>query len=198
MGWFLASLVHEAGHCAAAWACGCPAVPAIRLDGHAAAVHGEPSRIFAACVLVALAIYAWRRRSKVLGAIAAVYPLIAFTAARDWFFLLAGHLSEIAFSGVFFWRALVGGFTQTRAERAAYAACAWYLVVANVWLAGGLIFSESVRNWYRGSGSFGLENDYLRLAKSLHVGVGAVGFLMLLVALAALPIAWRFAARTAR
>jgi hypothetical protein len=198
MGWFLASLVHETGHAAAAWAMGCPAIPAIRLDGHAAAVHGEQSKIFAACVLVALGIYAWRRRSKLLGALAIVYPLLAFTGVRDGLFLLAGHLSEIAFGGVFFWRALVGGFTQSRAERAAYAACAWYFVVSNVWLAGGLIFSESVRAWYRGSGSFGLENDYLRLAKSLHVGVGAVAFFMLLVALATLPVAWRFALRTAK
>lgn len=198
MGWFLASLVHESGHWAAAWATGHPAVPAIRLDGHAATVHGEQSKIFAACVFIALGIYAWRKRSKALAVLAGVYPLIAFTGAREWLFLLAGHLSEIAFSGVFFWRALVGGFTQTRGERVAYAACAWYLVLANIWLAGGLIFSDRVRTWYRGSGSFGLENDYLRLAASLHVGVGAVGFFMLLVALAALPVAWRFAARTAR
>jgi hypothetical protein len=198
MGWFLASLVHEAGHCAAAWAAGCPSIPAIRLDGHAAAVHGEQSTIFAGGVLIGLAYYAWRKRSIPLGAIALVYPLLAFTGLRDWIFLLAGHLSEIAFGGVFFWRALVGGFTQSRAERALYAACAWYLVIANIWLAGGLIFSEGVRQWYRGSGSFGLTNDYLRLANSLHVGVGVVAFFMLLVSLAALPVAWRFALRTDR
>ena len=40
--------------------------------------------------------------------------------------------------------------------------------------------------------------DAAMLARSLHVGVGAVAFFMLLVALAALPLAWRFAARTAR
>lgn len=198
MGWFLASLVHEAGHCAAAWAVGCPSIPAIRLDGHAAAVHGDQSKVFAACVLVALGIYAWRKRSIPLGALALLYPLLAFTGARDWVFLLAGHLSELAIGGVFFWRALVGGFTETRAERVAYAACAWYLVIANIWLAGGLIFSEGVRQWYRGSGSFGLTNDYLRLANSLHVGVGVVAFFMLLVSLAALPVAWRFALRTER
>lgn len=198
MGWFLSSLVHEAGHCAAAWTMGCPSIPAIRLDGHAAAVHGEQSKVFAAVVFLGLAYYAWRRRSIPLGALALAHPVLAFTGARDWFFLLAGHLSEIAFGGVFFWRALVGGFTQSRPERVAYGACAWYLVLGNVWLSGGLMFSESVRQWYRGSGSFGLENDYLRLAKSLHIGVGAVAFLMLLVALAALPVAWRFALRTAR
>jgi hypothetical protein len=198
MGWFLTSLVHEAGHCAAAWAMGCPSIPAIRLDGHAAAVHGEQSKVFAAAVLAGLAYYAWRRRSLALGALALAYPLLAFTGARDGLFLLAGHLSEIAFGGVFFWRALVGGFTRSRPERVLYSACAWYLVIGNVWLSGGLMLSESVRQWYRGSGSFGLTNDYLRLAGSLHVGVGVVAFFMLLVALAALPVAWRFALRTAR
>ncbi len=198
MGWFLASVAHEGGHCAAAWAMGCPAIPAIRLDGHAAAAHGPQSTIFAGAVLIGLGYFAWRRRSIPLGALAIVYPLLAFTGVRDWIFLLAGHLSEIAIGGVFFWRALVGGFTNTRAERAAYGACAWYLVGNNIWLAGGLIFSDSVRHWYRGSGSFGLTNDYLRLANSLHVGVGVVAFFMLLVALAALPVAWRFALRTAK
>lgn len=198
MGWFLASLCHEAGHCAAAWAMGCPSIPAIRLDGHAAALHGEQSKVFAACVLAGLAYYAWRRRSIPLGALALAYPVVAFTGAREWLFLLAGHLAEIATGGVFFWRALVGGFTETRAERVAYGACAWYLVLGNVWLSGGLIFSENMRVWYRGSGSFGLTNDYLRLAGSLGVGIGVVAFFMLLVALAALPVAWLFAARTAR
>jgi hypothetical protein len=195
MGWFLASLVHEAGHCAAAWLTGCPAVPAIRLDGHAAAVHGEQSRLFAGAVCAALAALAWRRRRVALGAVAVAYPLAAFTAAREWLFLVAGHLTEIAIAGVFFWRALVGGFWGSRAERILYAACAWYLVGSNVWLSGGLLFSEGVRRWYRGSGSFGLVNDYLRLAGSMHVGLGAIAFVMLALSLAALPLAWRLARR---
>jgi len=198
MGWFLSSLVHETGHAAAAWAMGCPSIPAIRLDGHAAAVHGEQSKVFALVVLAGLGYWAWRRRSIALGAVALVYPILAFTGVRDGFFLLAGHLGEITFGAVFLWRALVGGYTRSRPERVLYGACAWYLILSNIWLAGGLMFSDRVREWYRGSGSFGLENDYLRLAKSLHVGVGSVAFFMLLVAVAAFPVAWRFASRTAR
>jgi len=198
MGWLLSSLVHETGHCAAAWAAGCPAIPAIRLDGHAAAVHGEQSTVFALGVLLGLGYFAWRKRSVLLGALALLYPLLAFTGLRDVIFLLAGHLSEIAFGGVFFWRALVGGFTQSRPERALYATCAWYLVLSNVWLSGGLMFSEGMRQWYHGSGSFGLTNDYLVLARSLQTGLGTIAFPMLLVALAALPVAWRFALRTAK
>jgi len=200
MGWFLASLVHEMGHCAAAWAVGCPAFPAIRLDGHAAAVHGDQSTIFALGIWVGLGFFTWRRRDNrsVLvagGAATLVYPLLAFTGVREWIFLLAGHLGELAIAGVFFWRAFVGGFTRSRAERVAYAACAWYLLAANIWLSGGLLFDEGVRQWYRGSGSFGLVNDYLRLAGSLHVGLSAVAFTMLLVSLAVLPLAWRLSRR---
>jgi hypothetical protein len=198
MGWFLSSLVHETGHCAAAWAVGCPSIPAIRISGEAAAVHGEQSTIFALGVLVGIAYCAWRKRSIPLGAVALLYPLVAFTGLRDAFFLLAGHLGEIAFGGIFLWRALVGGFTHSRPERVTYATCAWYLIASNVWLAGGLMFSESVRQWYGRSGSFGLVNDYLRLAKSWHMGVGAVAFFMLLVAIASVPVAWRFALRTAK
>src|SRR5262245_29502819 len=55
MGWFLASLVHEMGHASVAWLCGMPAVPAISLAGHAAAVHGEQSLALALSVAFALA-----------------------------------------------------------------------------------------------------------------------------------------------
>src|SRR5258708_4474920 len=41
MGWCLAALVHEMGHASVAWLCGMPAIPAISLAGHAAAVHSE-------------------------------------------------------------------------------------------------------------------------------------------------------------
>jgi hypothetical protein len=195
MGWFLASLVHEAGHCAAAWATGCPAFPAIRLDGHAAAVHGDQSTIFALAAGAALGALAWRRRSIALGAATLLYPAIAFTTAREWLFLLSGHLAELAIGGVFFWRAIVGGFTNSRAERVLYAGCAWHLVGKNVWLAGGLLFSDGVRQWYRGSGSFGLVNDYLRLVGSMHVGLGVIAFVMLVLSLAVLPVSWRLARR---
>ena len=76
-------------------------------------------------------------------------------------------------------------------ERVAYATLGWFLVAGNVWLSGGLLFSEEVRAWYRVSGSFGLTNDYIRLARDvMGVGLGMVAFLMLLVSLLPLPAAW--------
>src|SRR5688572_33193137 len=43
VGWLLTSLFHETGHAGLSWLLGAPAVPAIRIDGHAAAMHGEHS-----------------------------------------------------------------------------------------------------------------------------------------------------------
>lgn len=195
MGWFFGSLVHETGHAAVAWALGCPAIPAIRLDGHAAAVHGPQSTLLALVAWAALACLAWRARRNraalaLLATAALLYPAVAFTAAREPAFLLAGHVGEIAFATFFFQRALSGGFSGSDAERALHATMGWFLLGRNVWLSGGLLASPSVKAWYGASGSFGLTNDYLRVAREVFgCPVEAVGGLMLLPALAALPLA---------
>ncbi|MHC4934241.1 MAG: hypothetical protein ACYTGV_18880, partial [Planctomycetota bacterium] len=196
MGWFLSSLVHETGHCAVAWAAGCPAIPAISLAGHAMARHSGQSIALCFVIWALIGYLAWRwRETKPLHfgfiGLAAFYPLFAFTGLKEFFFLLGGHLGELTFAAVFFWRAMVGGFTKSSAERVAYATLGWFLVAGNVWLSGGLLFSEEVRAWYRVSGSFGLTNDYIRLARDvMGVGLGAVAFLMLLVSFLPLPAAW--------
>jgi len=196
MGWFLGALVHETGHCAFAWAAGCPAYPAINLGGHGVAIHGE--QVFWLCLIFwfVLATLAWQSRRHRRGlwlfaVLALVYPLFAFTGLREFFFLAGGHLGELIFATVFFWRALVGGWSRSSAERVTYAACAWFLLGRNLWLTGGLMWDDGVRAWYQSSGSFGLTNDYIRLANDvMGVGLGAVAFLMFLVSLGVLPLAW--------
>ncbi|MEM8883519.1 MAG: hypothetical protein AAGD14_05595 [Planctomycetota bacterium] len=196
MGWFLGSLCHEIGHCAIAWFCGCPAVPAISLAGHAMARYSEQQ--MALCLLVwgGIAFLVWqtrhqRRLAITFGALALLYPAIAFTGMRDFFFLLGGHLGELAFAAVFFWRALT---PRQTVERTASATVAFYLVGRNLWLAGGLLWSNEVKAWYAQSGSFGLTNDYIRLSRDvLGVDLGVVAFFMLLVSLAPLPLAFLFA-----
>jgi len=202
MGWFLGSLCHETGHCLFAWLAGAWAFPAISLAGHAMAQHGPPSRLlcFVIWALLAYGAYAQRDRRAwllLLGGAALLYPLYAFTSLKEVFFLLGGHLGELAFAGVFFWRALVGGFSGSNAERAAYAAVGWYLVGSNVWLDWGLMFDVGVQEWYRSSGSFGLTNDFIRLGRHLGIGLEVVAGMMLVVTLAVLPVAWLFA-RAAR
>lgn len=195
-GWFLSSLFHETGHCVMAWLAGCPAFPAISLAGHAMAQHHAQSTTLCFAVWIGLAWFAWRNRDQAwgvygAGGLALLYPVFAFTDLREVMFLVGGHIGELAFATIFFWRAFVIGFARSTAERLAYTTAAWFLLCRNLWLCGGLMWDEGVRQWYRGSGSFGLTNDYLRLAHDvLRVDLSVVAGGMLLLSLAVLPIAW--------
>ena len=198
MGWFLGSLCHEIGHCAVAWLAGCPAFPAISLAGHAMASYSGQQIALALLFWGGIGWLAWRTREDrkvavIFAAFALLYPAFAFTRMRDFFFLLGGHLGELAFAGVFFWRALT---PRSQVERSMSAMVGWFLVGRNVWLASGLIWSAEVRGWYARSGSFGLTNDYIRLARDvMRVDLSVVAFVMLLVALAPLPLAFVLARR---
>lgn len=195
MGWFLASLVHEMGHCVAAWLFGMPAYPAIRIDGHAAAIHSQQHLALVALVFAGLLWLTWQCRHHprlrvICGAAVLLYPILALTDAHDLLHLLAGHWGELAFAGVFFYRALSGGFTASTAEKVTYAAVAWFLLGRNVILDFGLMTSETARQAYIGNGSFGLTQDFLRAARELSWSLSSVGFLMLVCSLATLPLAW--------
>lgn len=199
VGWFLASLVHEMGHCVAAWFFGLPAYPAIRLDGHAAAVHSEQKLGLVLFVWALLACLVWslRRTARarwVAGVGFALYPMLAFTQAHELIHLLAGHGGELVFAGIFVYRALSGGFTESVPERITYATCGLYLLGRNVVLDFGLMTSEAARAAYAGNGSFGLTQDFIRAARMLDWHLGAVGALMLVLSLLTLPLAcwvWR-------
>jgi len=172
MGWFLSSLVHEMGHTAAAWLCGMPAFPAISLEGHAAALHSAQLAPLALFLTGALLFFSWRlfegrTRWIVCGAIAVLHPLLCFTDAREVLHLLAGHLAEFGFSCMCLFRALSGGFTSSRVERALHGTLGWFLLGRNAWLCWGLVTSSGARALYQNNGSFGLTNDYIRLADDL-------------------------------
>jgi hypothetical protein len=204
MGWFLASLVHEMGHSALAWLCGMPSMPAIALDGHAAAVHSDQQLFLVAMLVLVVVTTGWRLlagRARVIAltAFAVLYPVIAFTGVRELLFLAAGHAGELAFATLALWKALDGGFTDSRTERLCYGTLGWYLLGKNVLLAFGLATSASSRAWYAENGSFGLTNDYLRIAGDL-LGwrLESVAWLALLASLAVLPAAlglWRLSSR---
>lgn len=200
MGWFLASLVHEMGHAAVAWFFGMPAVPAISLEGHAAAVHAQQQVVLVLLVWAGLASAAWKwldGAAKWIGlALACVaYPLLAFTDAKDLFHLLAGHGAELVFATLCLWKALDGGFTSSRLERALYGTVGWYLVGKNVSLCFGLMTSAGARATYHENGSFGFTNDFLRVAQEvLGCSLQTVGAFMLLASFAVVPVAilvWR-------
>jgi hypothetical protein len=196
MGWFFGSLCHEMGHCAIAWLSGCPSFPAISLAGHAMARYSDQQVALAVLMWGGAGGLAWHNRHNrrlliVFGAATLLYPAFAFTGMRDFFFLMGGHIGELALAGLFFQRAIDGGWTDSQAERAAYATMAWFLMGQNVWLTGGLLWSTEVQAWYARSGSFGLTNDYIRVARdTLHVDLSVVAGVMLLVSLLPLPLAW--------
>jgi hypothetical protein len=158
-------------------------------------------------VCLGLAAAAWRffegkARWCIVGAIVVVHPLLALTGAKELLHLVAGHGAELAFATLCLWKALDGGFTESRLERALYGTVGWYLLGRNVILCFGLITSASSRAEYDQSGSFGFTNDYLRVA---HEVLGwllqTVAGAMLLLALASVPAAlflWRVSARAVR
>lgn len=196
MGWFLGSLTHETGHCIAAWFVGCPAFPAIRLDGHAAAMHQEQQVVLVALLWLAMAYAGWALREHrgwliTCGVGLVLQPLLAFTWLGELLHLAAGHLGELAFATICFARVLDGGFTKSAAERAAYAMLGWYLVARNVWLHAGLVLSSARREWYEGSGSFGLTNDLIRIAQDLlGCHIEPVALVMTAFCAVPLPLAW--------
>jgi len=196
MGWFLSSLVHEMGHAAAAWLCGMPAFPAISLEGHAAALHSAqlvPLALFLTCALVFFAwqLFEGRKRWIVCGSIAVLHLLLCFTMAREVLHLLAGHLAEFGFSCMCLFRALSGGFTSSRVERALHGTLGWFLLGRNSWLCWGLLTSSGARALYQNNGSFGLTNDYIRLADDiLGWRLQTVAGGMLFVGALVLPLAF--------
>ncbi|MHC4953883.1 MAG: hypothetical protein ACYTGZ_08330 [Planctomycetota bacterium] len=201
MGWFLGSLCHEMGHVVVAWLAGCPSYPAISLAGHAMARYSEQQTALALLMWGGVAWLAWTKREDkrmliAFGSFALIYPAFAFTGMRDFFFLMGGHIGELALAAVFFQRAIDGGFTESPLERGANATVAWFLMGRNVWLTGGLLWSSEVQSWYARSGSFGLTNDYIRVARDIcGVDLSVVAGFMLLVSLLPLPLAWFLRAR---
>lgn len=192
--WFLSALFHESGHTAAGLLVGMPSFPAISLRGHAAAHIGQQSTFMVFLIWAGLAWVAWRQRRRpvALGAMVAVvlaYPLIAFTSAREGLILLGGHCGELAFATLCLWRAMTGGFTHNELERGAYSVLGWVLVGGNVSLCWGLATSAAARAWYAENGSFGLTNDYIRVAHDVvGTGLPPVAAVMLVVSLLPVPL----------
>jgi hypothetical protein len=69
-------------------------------------------------------------------------------------------------------------------------------MIGAIVLFGSLAFSEASRQWYLANGSFGLENDFVRLSRMFGVGLPAVAVPMLLLAWLPLPAAWWLARRS--
>ncbi len=195
MGWFLAALFHETGHFVVDLLTGCPAVPTISLTMQGCTVGLQQVWSLALFMQGLVAWLAWKAWPLPLlrwpALVAAVLlPLIAWNdTARVTAITLGGHLGELTFAGVALWRARTGGFTSSAAERSLYGCVGWYLVGSNVLMCGRLIWDAGQRETYAHSGSYGLTNDYIRVAEDyLDWQLSSVAGLMLMVALAVFPL----------
>jgi len=194
IGWYLAALVHEMGHCIAGWLVGRPAVPVLGLNAHAMSVEEDFSLGIALAVWAGGLVAAWRflegrKRWIVGGMVLVLHPLVAFTGLAALLTITGGHLGELVCAGIFLHRALTGGFTSSPVERGLYAVLGWYLVLVNLWLTGGLVGSEAARRSYAQNGSYGLTNDYLVAAHQLlGTSLETVAAVMTLPALAVVPV----------
>lgn len=192
--WFLAALPHEMGHATVGCLLGRPAAPAISLAGHAWTGIAERRDWLVWVMALALATAAWLQRDRwqrwlPLAAMAVVIPLLAFARGGEILIAAGGHLGELGFAAYCYAICWSGGRTDTAAERGAGAMAGALLQYGNLKLCWGLLHDASVRQWYEGSGSLGLKNDYLVLAEDLcHCGLGKVAGLMLVASVLALPL----------
>jgi hypothetical protein len=195
--WFLGALCHEMGHTAVAILTGSPSFPAIRLDGHAATQIADRQLWLA--ILVLGVVGAWcvaarRDRALLTFRAACLIPLVIAAlvpTAREVLILYAGQFGELLFAGIFLFRAYTGGFTDQPAERPLYAALGWIFVWENLVLAAGLILSDAARAAYRGGGSFGGENDLVRIARDqLGCSLPAAAVPLLLASIAMPLLVW--------
>ncbi|MEO1700292.1 MAG: hypothetical protein AAFU73_23600 [Planctomycetota bacterium] len=203
MGWFIASLVHELGHTLAGWFMGCPSWPAISLSGEAMARHGEPLwavriAILALCVYGIRQVLAGGAQIAAFAGLALVYAALIFTPLGEMLFLASGQGLEVVGACVCLWRAATAEACKHDAERAAYAMVGWFLAGRNLWLSFGLAFSESARAEYAGNGSFGLTNDYIRLAGELGTSLGFVGLATGVLSVVAVAVTVPLALRATR
>ncbi len=198
MGWFFQALVHEMGHTAASWVVGVPAIPALGITAEAATVHGEQFLLLTLLAWGALVFGSFRLtdgpfRYGALALLAVLYPILAFTSLRETWQVVAGHLFELIVGGLFLGRALTGGLshhhTHNQIERGLYSILGWFLIGRNLLLAGGLVGSASVRAEYATNGSFGIENDYMRLVELWGTPLQSIGMIMAVLSSIVAPLA---------
>ncbi len=183
----LITLVHELGHALAAWAFAIPAIPAFDFV-YGGGITVSQGRSTGLMILIyggfgALAWYLRGRRGALLalGVGVVAYTLCAFTPLHEAIEVAAGHGSELAFAGIFLYRAMDGAACRVPAERPAYAFCAIFILLSDAAFAVGLLTSASKVADYEEAKGGGHWMDFSRLAGDyLHIDLQAVVFLFLL------------------
>lgn len=194
---YLAILVHELGHAVAGWVFGYPAIPAFDfLFGGGITFHTGRNGAMLFCVYALFAAAAWwaRRRPTLLlliGIGAVLHVILGFTRGHEAIQIAAGHLAELAFAGLFLYRALDGRALRTPAERPAYAFAGSFLALNAIVFAWRLATSAAARVEYGAAKGGGHWMDFSRLANEfLGCEVDAVARLYLVLAVVTPALAW--------
>lgn len=185
---YLVILVHELGHTIAGWALGYPSIPSFDLfHGGGVTLHQGRQPLLLVAIYAGWGALLWRFRHGpnarvVLVAAVAVYTVLAFTEAGEVLALMSGHLAELAFGGIFLWRALRGTGLKTPAERPAYAFAATFVVLSVLRFAFRLTSSASFRDSYESAKGGGWMDLSQVAAMFRFLDLQDVAALLLLVA----------------
>ena len=193
---YLTILVHELGHALFAWLFGYPAIPSFDFHyGGGFTSYESRKTILLGLVFTGwvVALYAYRHHRPGLlavGGLAGLYTLLALTQLHELLIGFMGHGAELAFAGIFLYRALGGSAVKVRAERPLYAFLAFFIVAGDARFALDLVRSPLERQLYAEAKGGGDWMDFSLLGRGLGLELTTVAGLFFLFTLLVLPLTW--------
>lgn len=195
---YLGVLVHELGHTALAWLFGYPAIPAFDFTyGGGVSLSFDRST---GVVVLLLALWVgllgfYRKFPRVLmllGALFALWVLLAVTPLHEPLTIAMGHGFELLFAGIFLFRAATGtACKRPQVERPLYGMVGWFLVLEQAAFAHGLVTDPGQRQLYADAKGGGHWMDFSRLARDyLGVSLETVAGIFLVACLLTPIVTW--------
>jgi hypothetical protein len=193
---YLTTLVHELGHAATAWLFGYPAFPAFDFvygGGVTARQDRQLALMLAICALLLWAVWHSRRRRRLclsLACLSAAYVFVAASPLHEMAIKGMGHGSELAFAGIFLYRALTGSGIRVPAEQPLYAMVGVFIWLQNIAFSWGLIHDTGARAAYEDAKGGGHWMDFSVLARQSGLELESIARLFLLATLALPALVW--------
>lgn len=129
----LITIVHELGHAAAAWAFGCPAIPAFDFNyggGVTAKTDRQLPLLILIYVILGLGCYFFRKNRLTVALLVGLIILhiaCVLTTMDEFLFSFMGHGTELIIAGVFIYRAISGSSIIHQVERPLYATLGMFM-----------------------------------------------------------------------
>ena len=177
----LITLFHEFGHAVAGWLLGYPSIPAFDFAyGGGVTPHGEfrLSIVLAIAGGFAWAAYLYRRNTRTLIVLGAIFLIWLFFASAEWrrqfVFSAAGHATELILAAIFFYMALAGvGFRIPELERPLAAFVAFFVTISSIQFARQLRADPDFLAWYI-EGKRGMMMDLESISLDMRIHTPAV------------------------